>query len=78
MTAKRSASILITAGRISSKTIKKIMPDVVAVAVEGKGKVAASADGMAAGAARAEVAVVKVVDAVKINNMYNQNLIPIV
>lgn len=63
MTAKGSVPIPITAGRISSKTIKTIMPDV--VAVEGKGKVAASADGMAAGAARAGAAVVRVVDAVK-------------
>jgi hypothetical protein len=63
MTAKGTVPIPITVGRISSKTIKIIMPDV--VAVEGKGKVAASAGGMAAGVARAEVEVVRVVGAVK-------------
>lgn len=63
MTAKESAPIPITAGRISNRRIKTIMPD--AVAAEGKGKVGASADGMAAGAARAEAAAVMVVDAVK-------------
>ena len=62
MTAKKSAPIPITAGRISSKRIKTIMPD---AAAEGKGKVGASADGMAAGAARAEAAAVMGVDAVK-------------
>ena len=65
MTAKGSVPIPITAGRISSRTSKTIMPGAAVVVVEGKGKAAASADGMAAGAARAEVAAARVVDAVK-------------
>lgn len=63
MTAEESAPIPITAGRISRKTIKTILPD--AAAAEGKAKVGASADEMAAAAAKAGAAVVRVVDAIK-------------
>ena len=62
-TAKESAPIPITAGKISNQKIKTTMPD--AVAVEGSGEVGESVDEMAAAVAKAGAAVVRVVDAIK-------------
>lgn len=62
-TAKGSAPIPMTAGKISNKKIKTTMPD--AAAAEGKDEVGESADEMAAAVAKAGVAVVRVVDAIK-------------
>lgn len=62
-TAKGSAPIPITAGKISNQKINSTMPD--AVAVEGSGEVGESADEMAAAVAKAGAAVVRVVDVIK-------------
>jgi hypothetical protein len=63
MIARGRVTIPITADRISSKTIKTILPD--AVAAEGKDKVVESVDEMAVVAVRGAAVAVRVVDAVK-------------